>query len=89
MPRYWFFQKWKNKEIDNDEYAKMFKKEVLDKINKKGIKDFLESFQEDVFLLCYEKSGDFCHRHIVANWIRHELGLEVQEYEVKNDKFEN
>ena len=30
----------------------------------------------DIVLLCYEKRGDFCHRHLVADW----LGG-VEEYE--------
>jgi uncharacterized protein (DUF488 family) len=29
-------------------------------------------------LLCYEKSEDFCHRHIVAAWLRH-YGYEAEE----------
>ena len=81
MPKFWFFQKWKNGEISNDEYVEIFKKEVLDHINKESIKNFLSS-DKDLFLLCYEKSDDFCHRHIVADWIRNELGLDVREYEV-------
>lgn len=23
----------------------------------------------DIVLICYEKTGDFCHRHLVANWL--------------------
>lgn len=30
-------------------------------------------------LLCYERPGDFCHRHIVAAWIKETLGFEVPE----------
>ena len=29
-------------------------------------------------LLCYEKSGDFCHRHLVAEWLKR-YGYEVEE----------
>lgn len=25
---------------------------------------------KNIALLCYEKSGDFCHRNIVADWLR-------------------
>jgi len=24
----------------------------------------------DIALVCYEKPGDFCHRHLVAEWLR-------------------
>jgi uncharacterized protein (DUF488 family) len=34
----------------------------------------------DVALVCYEKSGDFCHRNIVAEWLRN-AGYEVKEWE--------
>lgn len=32
-----------------------------------------------VALICYEKPGDFCHRHLVADWLR-EGGLEIEEW---------
>ena len=32
----------------------------------------------DIVLLCYERPGEFCHRHIVAEWLR-EAGYEVEE----------
>ena len=25
--------------------------------------------REEIALVCYEKPGDFCHRHIVADWL--------------------
>ena len=31
-------------------------------------------------LLCYEKSGDFCHRHLFAAWLKEKAGLEVEEW---------
>jgi len=34
---------------------------------------------KDVALLCYEKSGDFCHRHILAKWLSKGLGIEIEE----------
>lgn len=30
-------------------------------------------------LLCHEKEGEFCHRHLVAKWFEEELNLIVQE----------
>lgn len=34
----------------------------------------------DVVLLCYEKRGDFCHRHLVAEWFRSN-GIHCKEYD--------
>ena len=33
---------------------------------------------EDIVLLCYEKSYDFCHRHIIAEWLN-DAGYECEE----------
>jgi len=37
------------------------------------------SHGKDVVLLCHEKEGDFCHRSLVAIWLKKELGIEVVE----------
>ena len=42
---------------------------------------------QDIVLLCYEKPGRFCHRHILAEWIKEKTGEEVEEY-VNPDTFE-
>lgn len=85
MPKFWLFDRWRKGEIDNEEYSRLFKSEILAFLEEQKIKNLLESLSKnkDLFLLCYEKPEDFCHRHIVAEWIRNELGLEVKEYEVK------
>ena len=35
---------------------------------------------QDIVLVCYEKSGDFCHRYLVADWLSKNLGIEVKEW---------
>lgn len=45
------------------------------------IKDFEQlSNGKEIILLCYEKSSDFCHRHLVANWLN-ENGYSCEEWE--------
>ncbi len=34
---------------------------------------------KDAVLLCYEKEGKFCHRRLVAEWLKKEAGEEVIE----------
>lgn len=34
-----------------------------------------------VALLCYETPEKFCHRHLVAEWFKNKLGIEVKEYD--------
>ncbi len=33
----------------------------------------------DAVLLCYEKEGEFCHRRLVAEWLKKEVGEDVRE----------
>lgn len=40
---------------------------------------------KDVVLCCYEKPNDFCHRHLLAEFLNEKLGLDIKEYEFKQD----
>jgi uncharacterized protein (DUF488 family) len=89
-PKYDFFMKWKESH-DNDYYIKCFNEQVLDKLNPYSvlfeIKDLLgkNSIQSnDICLICYEKPNDFCHRHLVADWLN-KNGVECKEWENNND----
>lgn len=35
----------------------------------------------DIYLVCYEKPQDFCHRHIVASWLN-DNGIKVEEADI-------
>lgn len=82
-PKYSFFQKWKNGYINNEEYIKCFYENVLDNLNAKKVWEEIKHLtgnSKRVILLCYEKPTDFCHRHIVANWLHDELNKTVKEF---------
>lgn len=81
-PTFEIFNAWKTGEINDFEYTSKFRKEVLGNLDKLYIKEALASFGEEIILLCYEKSGDFCHRHIVADWIEEALGVPVEEFQI-------
>lgn len=83
-PKYKFFMEWK-KNKDNDYYIEHFQKEVLDTLEVETVINRLYELSEgkDICLLCYEKPNDFCHRHLVANWLK-ENKIECEEY--KYDK---
>lgn len=81
-PRFEMFQRWKNKEISNEWYVKEYK-EYLETLDKEEVRKFFDSLAEDnveAILLCYEKPGDFCHRHIIADWLEVNFGYKVNEY---------
>lgn len=72
-PKYDFFMKWKETH-DNEYYIKCFKEQVLDKLTVEEVITDLcgilnPNEHVDIALVCYEKPDDFCHRHLVAEWL--------------------
>ena len=71
---------------DKERYIREYQRDVLSKLDEVKVYKELEKLGQgkDVVLLCYEKSEDFCHRHLFAKWMS-EKGFEVNEinYEVK------
>lgn len=64
-----------------EEYIKDYKSLVLNKLNANEVVSDLYTISEhrDVVLVCYEKSGDFCHRNIISEWLN-ENGYECKEW---------
>lgn len=87
-PKYDFFMKWKENH-DNDYYIKCFNEQVLNKTNVlavlKELIDLTSSVSDEdrigkeICLICYEKPSDFCHRHLVADWLN-KNGITCEEY---------
>ena len=77
-------------EKDENRYVERFKNEVLKNIDPYWVLEVLERMTggRDVALCCYEKPGDFCHRHIVAQWLMENTGVEVTEFGVEPKKEE-
>ena len=60
------------------EYQLKYKKEyVRTVLNKLNPKEIYEKYNNKIFL-CFEKTGDFCHRHIVSSWLKYH-GFECEE----------
>jgi len=76
------------KRDQNEElYTKRFEQEILDKLDpNEVVKDLLVlsgnskgiDYTPEIVLVCYEKSTDFCHRHLVADWLN-TYGYKVEE----------
>ena len=88
-PKYDFFQEWK-KDHDNDKYIRNFNARILNLLNADDVVNDLyrlagidlESRGEcHIALVCYEKPNDFCHRHLVADWLR-QNGYSANEYNI-------
>ena len=69
-PKFNFFQEWK-KNGDNNYYIEHFNSEVLNKLSAAAVYEELEALCDGqaCALICYEKPSDFCHRHLVADWL--------------------
>lgn len=77
-------QKYKSNSITIKEYTQAYHRQ-LTKHEDSGylaqvVKALLE-VPDDVVLLCYEKKGDFCHRHLLADWLNSHHGTNIQELE--------
>lgn len=73
---------WKNELTEEERltpkkqaiYKALYIRDVLAKLD---VKEYAKKYQNKV-LLCFEKTGDFCHRHIVAEWFNNN-GFECKE----------
>lgn len=88
---------------NTDNYIKSYNEQVLDKYNMdefisliekaSGIKGVADSMDKHVALCCFEKSEDFCHRHLIADRLERN-NIKVQELdenimeEIKNHTVE-
>lgn len=80
-PKYDFFMKWKENH-DNNYYIKCFTEQVLNNLDPSKVYQELRNLakSDDIALICYEKPSDFCHRHLVADWLKSN-GYNCEEYE--------
>ncbi|MDO4283226.1 MAG: hypothetical protein Q4D02_06265 [Clostridia bacterium] len=85
-PKLKFWKVWHENigKIPEDEntryYIEQYYQQVLTKVD---IEELLKD-EKDPILLCYEESGVFCHRHIVAEYIQIKYGIEVPEIEISS-----
>ncbi len=80
-PKWSFFKVWKETH-DNDYYIENYDKLVLNTLSAKEVVRELRLMADtkDIALVCYEKPSDFCHRHLVANWLK-DNGFDCNEWQ--------
>lgn len=63
-------------------YLDKYTKDVLMDLDPKEVLKELSKFGDidKIVLCCYEKPDDFCHRHIVASWLRVNAEIECKEF---------
>lgn len=75
-PPSWLLEGFKAGSITEKEFKHYYKNIVLRGFNPVTWGNRLQG----KVLLCWENPNDFCHRHIVADWLR-KAGFEVKEWE--------
>ncbi len=65
--------RYKNNEINEEDYER----EYLIQLSQLNVFDIAAKIQGSV-LLCFEKSGEFCHRNLIRKWLK-ENGIESEE----------
>lgn len=70
-----------------EEYIRLYKG-ILSRLNAFQVVEQIKQLSngKDVALCCYEKPGDFCHRHLLAEWITENTDIEIQEFGVVERK---
>jgi len=83
-PKRQFWNVWHNNigKISDEEntryYIQEYYKQVLSKVN---IEELLKD-EEDPILLCFEREQQFCHRHVLAEYIEMTYGIKVRDIKI-------
>ena len=82
-PKKCWWRIWHDKFKDNPNspesiewYTNIYRDTVLSNLN---LNNVLNKLGDNAVMLCYEKPTDFCHRHLIANWIQENTNIKVDE----------
>jgi len=72
----------KKDQMTREQYAVFY----LDLLTERGItpEKVLAMIPDNSILLCYESPNNFCHRRVLADWVKDKTGVEIPEW--KNEK---
>lgn len=75
-------------DMTEEQYVEHYNNLVLKPLNIEVLLKTLRAIggDKDVALCCYEKPGQFCHRHLLAKWLNEKAGLDIKEFGVKEEK---
>ncbi|MFZ2088591.1 MAG: hypothetical protein WAU47_08455 [Desulfobaccales bacterium] len=63
------------------QFIRLYRAQVLDKLDARQVLRDLGS--DDFIMLCWEYPEVFCHRRVVAAWLKKDMGREVPELDPK------
>jgi len=71
-PKYTWWKQWHDEKLSNEWYFEQYNKTVLQTLNPQKTLTELFSFypgSDNVTIMCWEKPGLFCHRHLISDWL--------------------
>lgn len=71
-PSWELMNTWKNGSVSWADYAELYRKETLDALSRQNVLSELTALAGDTefTLICWERSGTPCHRHIASAWLK-------------------
>ena len=69
-------EQWMKKQISDQEYASIYYDKIISLLNPDEI---YQKYKNSILLGWRSIDNNFCHRKIIANWIKFETGHEVLE----------
>lgn len=90
-PTWELLNAFRSGQITEKEYAVRFNDSQLAKLDPYAVVEELESMTGDKepVMMCHCGTKDFCHRHLVAEWIARETDIDIEEYGMGFVKREN
>ena len=67
--------------MDEAAFIPLYRAQVLDRLD--PFKIIQDLGQDNFIMLCWEAPGEFCHRRVVAAWMRKHTGILVEELDLK------
>ena len=64
--------------MEPERFIPLYRAQVLDKLD--PMKMIRDLGGDDFILLCWEPPGEFCHRRVVAAWLRKHTGVLIEEF---------
>jgi uncharacterized protein YeaO (DUF488 family) len=78
-PRYTLLKDFRSDFISESQYVTFFNA-MLDKLNPAETLQQLNVMSQSAIMCCHCKTTDFCHRHLVAEWLESNLDITIHEH---------
>jgi uncharacterized protein YeaO (DUF488 family) len=78
-PTWSLLKKFRADRVSEAEYVAEFNAQLAGLDASKAMVAITEKVDDPV-IMCHCGVQDFCHRHLVAEWLENELGIDIEEY---------